>query len=770
MLKNLYIIFLIIYATISLALPLQENENNSLVNTEISKKDSNLYRENTYVSDDEETLVENLDFSESDDEILDVTIEINGNNSTNNDTYVEKPTSIDIDVDFENFNFTSIWSYTPEQLETLTDKIIAYKKQAVEEVINIPDEECSFESVVAPYIRKTENEISKVSGIISYIKNVSPSKDLRNASTKCSSKLNEFKIDNDNKKILYHKVEQVIKNIENGKFKAPEHFEDKKLLEQFYRSLGSSGLSQEDENKLSQLRKEMNNEIDEFIRCLNEDESYIVFTKEELKGLSSDFMESLEMINEDGKEGYIVNLDYLNNGDILSNAVNEDTRERMLRAYDQRCKPNSERLKNIVNIRLQIANIYGYQSHAERVLKDKMAKSPKYVIEFLEDLKERLQPLAKKEIQTLLELKKIEKEKLNEPFDGIIHDWDQDYYSGILLEQNYSLRMDKISQYFPVNEVTTEMLKIYEELFSLKCIEVKDAITYHPDVRLIEVYDKKTDDLLGMFYLDLFPRDGKYDDFASYGLGNAYEKEDGSRTFSLGAMVNTFSKPTSTKPSLLSHEEVVTYFHELGHVFHQICSETKWARYNGWNVVADFVEGPSQLLENWCWEPEILKRLSHHYQDYNKRLPDDLIQSIVNSRNVNSAIDNLVQVFYSLVDMKIHSIETVDNNMDIDKLYSDLQKEIVMIETVDNAWPIGNFDHLVDGYDALYYGYLYSQVFSSDMYISQFKKNGILNPEVGERYRNIVLKNGSAVDALDLIKEFLGREPNNEAFIKTLIN
>jgi len=662
------------------------------------------------------------------------------------------------------------WNYTPDELRKLTEKIIEEGKKIDKEIEEIPDEECSFETVIVPIGRKTENEVEVLGANIDFFQHISPDKDVRDASAECSLKLQEDSIERSMNKKIYQKVAKVVENIKNGKFKAPEDPEDKRLLEKIDLDYRRNGLALPDDKlaELKELKKKLTNISIEFSRCIAEDQTKHVFTKKELDGLSEDFFENLEKTTKDGEEAFFVDMKYPSYFPIIKLAKNENTRKTMMQIYGQRCKPNIDRLKEALGLRLKIANILGYPSHSHFKLETKMAKNPKNVLDFLQSLKEKLQPLAEKELKKLLELKKAEKEELNELFDGVINDWDFRYYKRMLIEKEYAVKDDEIKQYLPINEVTEEMLGIYEKIFSLKCVEIENPVVWHPDVRQLEIYDKKTNEYMGTVYLDLYPRDGKYTHAACFGLASGYDNEDGSHSFPVAAMVANFSKPTPTKPSLLKHDEVTTYYHELGHVFHQICSRTKWARFHGTNVERDFVEAPSQMLENWCWEPEVLEKLSHHYQDKNKKLPEDLIQSLIKTKNVNAALFNLRQIFFGSIDMRLHTMEKEDKDLDLIKLWSQLKKEIIMIDNVDDTWPITTFDHIMSGYDSGYYGYLWSEVFSADMYFSQFKPNGILNSEIGEKYRNIILKNGGSRDALDLLKEFLGREPNNDAFLKSL--
>lgn len=232
------------------------------------------------------------------------------------------------------------------------------------------------------------------------------------------------------------------------------------------------------------------------------------------------------------------------------------------------------------------------------------------------------------------------------------------------------------------------MLELYEEIFGIKCVEVPGAATWHPDVRLFEVFDAGTNELCGQFYLDLFPRNDKYSHAACFGLVPGHTKADGTRQFPVAAMVANFSKSTAEKPSLLKHNEVVTFFHELGHVFHQILSKTKYARFHGTAVERDFVEAPSQLLENWTFEYPILRRLSKHFKT-GEVIPESLAAPLSKSKNVLAGLLNLRQVFFASFDMEIHKITTDEEEaaLDLNKLWAQLRPKISLIEQMPGTYP-----------------------------------------------------------------------------------
>lgn len=325
-----------------------------------------------------------------------------------------------------------------------------------------------------------------------------------------------------------------------------------------------------------------------------------------------------------------------------------------------------------------------------------MAKTPKTVLDFLGDLKTRLAPGGVKEIEHLLALKKKDHEARGLPFDGNYYLWDHRFYDRMMVEQEYSIDENAIAEYFPLKSTVAGMLRIFEELFGLVFVELTpedrrrisptgkaEDIAWHEDVIIFSVWDDagEGDGFVGYLYLDLHPRPGKYGHAANFSLQPGFLKADGTRRYPATALVCNFSKPTEKKPSLLKHDEVVTLFHELGHGIHDLAGRTRFARYHGTSTVRDFVEAPSQMLENWCWTPSQIKSLSSHYET-GQQIPDDLIEKQIATKHVNDALFNLRQLHFGLFDMTVHTPKAHEEleTLDVSKLYNDLREEISQIK------------------------------------------------------------------------------------------
>lgn len=440
-----------------------------------------------------------------------------------------------------------------------------------------------------------------------------------------------------------------------------------------------------------------------------------------------------------------------------------------------------------------------------------MAKLPETVNVFLADLRKRLAPGGEKEKAHLLELKKKDEESRGLKPDGNYYLWDHRFYDRMMVEQEYSIDEVKIAEYFPLQSTVRGMLHIFEELFGLAFVELDaderkrlsptgkaEDITWHEDVIVFSVWDDSSegDGFSGYLYLDLHPREGKYGHAANFNLQPGFVRKDGTRRYPATALVCNFSKPTEKKPSLLKHDEVVTLFHELGHGIHDLSGRCTYSRFHGTSTVRDFVEAPSQMLENWCWTPSQLKALSSHYET-GEKIPDELIEKQISTKHVNDALFNLRQLHFGIYDMQIHSPATHEEleAVDFGALYNELRSEIaglkgpealgeprygcllfslntgIYITDMSNNSTWGNgqatFGHLMGGYDAGYYGYLSSQVYSTDMFYSVFKKDP-MNGKEGRRYRHTVLERGGSQDEMTTLEQFLGRKPSSDAFYADL--
>jgi thimet oligopeptidase len=360
-------------------------------------------------------------------------------------------------------------------------------------------------------------------------------------------------------------------------------------------------------------------------------------------------------------------------------------------------------------------------------------------------------------VQIAEDLARMEATVAKDDPDGVNY-WDWRYYHNLQMKNEYAVDQSEVSKYFPLDRTLDGMFRITQDMFGLRYEEVEDAQVWHPDVQLFEIYDVASGDFIAHFYTDLFPREGKFGHAAAFPLRSGGREADGSYRTPVSAIVANFTKPTADTPSLLTHDEVETLFHEFGHILHQTLTTAEIDRFSGSATEQDFVEAPSQNLEHWIWEPEVLDLFAAHYET-GEKFPRDMLEGMIAAKHLNSGIKYLRQNLYASVDMAYAAPGAEKNTTAI-------LNELHPICGFPNA-PSGHFQagfgHLF-GYDAAYYGYLWSKVYGDDMW-AVFEENGVLNPEIGMRYRHEIYEKGGTLDGEVLLRNFLGREPSDRAFL-----
>ncbi|GME46659.1 Saccharolysin [Neofusicoccum parvum] len=702
-----------------------------------------------------------------------------------------------------------LFTHTPETVIEETKRLIARSRNIQDEIVkNVTPEKAGFSSVMLP-VAHDDNKMGIESHILGFYSAVSTNKALRDSSNDAESLMDKFSIEMSMREDYFNLVDATLKKNEDLD---PE---SKRLLEKNHKSYIRNGLGIPAGPKRDRF-KEIKDRLSEisisFQKNLNEENGGLWFTTAELDGVPEDVVSNLEKGTGENEGKVRLTFKYPDLFPTLKYAKNEELRKKVFVANENKCNDNVALFREAVILRDEAARLLGYNNHAEFRIEDKMAKTPKTVNDFLGDLRERLAPGGLEEIKKLQALKKQDVEGRGEKVDGNYYLWDHRYYDRLMLEKDYQLDQNTIAEYFPLGPTIRGMLQIFEELFGLVFVEITGEdrskisetgkgsdIVWHEDVQVFSVWDDEGEGagFVGYLYLDLFPREGKYGHAANFNLQPGYIDENGKRRYPATALVCNFSKPTPKKPSLLKHEEVVTLFHELGHGIHDLVSRTTYSQFHGTNTVRDFVEAPSQMLENWCWTPSQLKSLSHHYSylspEYKaayeessksaaqpeERIPDSLINSLISTKHVNDALFNLRQLHFGIFDMTVH---TPKSHADVEALpvsetYNKLRKEISKIDgpealsSGDEKWAWGNgqatFGHLIGGYDAGYYGYLSSQVYSADMFYTVFKKDP-MNGKEGRRYRHTVLERGGSQEEMQTLEDFLGRKPSTEAFYEEL--
>lgn len=646
------------------------------------------------------------------------------------------------------------FSLDSKKIEDLSDEIIKTNDNFLAELTKTSLSKATFETVIKP-LSELESWSETYSNSCIFPQFVHLDKSVRQASKTASEKLESYRIQQNMREDIYNLVKAVYEKNQNL-----DH-EDSRILNKMINDYKRNGmhLKPQERQKLKKNYEKLSKLSSQFQANINEDETYIILSEKELKGMQTEYINRLEK-SEDKK--FKITMKYPDIYPLLEYADSEKTRKKAEFAYQSRCKENTNLLKQILELRRSVAAILGYKNYAQLILEEKMAKSVEIVEKFLKNLIQKVTPIASKELEQLKTLKRENNSSSQ------LYSYDTAYYKRILMEKQLDIDQNKISEYFPAEHVVSAVLQIYETVLHLKFTKKNnpDQIWTTELADLFEVRNKEDDSLVGYFYLDLYPRNGKYSHAACFPIQPGCIKND-KRQLPVAAMVANFTKP-SQGTSLLKHNEVVTFFHELGHVMHHICSKTKYSRFHGCNVEGDFVEAPSQMLENWCWDHKTLKKLSCHYKTKDQ-LSDQLIQKLIKTKNYGAGMAYIRQLFFASYDMYIHT-NMQDKNIDTSKLYNKMRSEITLVDGQFGTFPEATFGHIVGGYEAGYYGYLWSQVYSADMFESKFNKNKDINdPETGKQYRNSILKPGGSKDGIDMLTQFIGRKPNSNAFIKSLV-
>lgn len=643
----------------------------------------------------------------------------------------------------------------------------------------VTPETATFENVIAP-LAADENEMGLSAHILGFYQYVSSDQKIREASTEADKLMSEYSIEAGMREDIFKLVNAVFKSLPTD---IPP--EAKRLVEKLNNDFIRMGLELkgEERDRFKEIKKELSVLSIDFSKTLNDENGGNWFTEEELNGVPKDVVDLLKKEEKDDQKKFFLSYKYPDLFPTLKFDLNSDVRKQVFIGNENKCPENLDRFDRTIRLRHEKAVLLGFKNHADYVLREKMAKSPEKVNAFLSDLRSRLTDGGREEVKKLKGLKQSDVEGRGIEFDDHYYLWDHRFYDRLVREKEFSIDENKIAEYFPLQKCVDGMLTIFEKLFGLKFVQVVEEGAevgsgergWHEDCKVYLVHDEESlgGQFVGYLYLDLHPREGKYGHAANFNLRPGFlhdPKNSTSRHYPSTALVCNFSKPTPSKPSLLKHDEVVTLFHELGHGIHDLVARTIYSRFHGTNTVGDFVEAPSQMLENWCWEPKQLKELSSHYETGDP-LPDDLIKSLIESKHVNDALFNLRQLHFGIFDMRVHELNMPDDEkLDSSVTYNELRSEIAGLDgprEPDFGKGQTTFGHLMGGYDAGYYGYLYSLVFASDMYFTGFKSDP-MNPEKGRQYRHEVLEKGGSRDEMESLKAFLGREPNSKAFFEEL--
>jgi thimet oligopeptidase len=600
-------------------------------------------------------------------------------------------------------------------------------------------------------LEKATAVVGDASGRGAFMARVHPEREVRMAGSEAEERLTKWTTDLVFRRDLYEAVERYAATDDA----AGLDDERARLLVHTMRDFrrAGHGLDGEARDRLQELRRRLVELEVEFGRNLDEWNDGMVVSASDLAGLPDEYVARLE--RRDG--GYFVSLAYPDYFPFMRQAHARELRRALQHKFwNKATAQNRPLLEEAVRLRREIASLLGFATWADFAMEVKMAGAPSHVDAFYDSVIPGLTTLAERQLEALTELAQSE-------FDGDrVEPWDTVYLDNLQRKRDYGIDQDEVAAYFPLQQVVAGMFEVTGDVFELTYAEVADARAWHPDVTLYEIRDAGDHRPIAYFYADLFPRDGKFGHAAAFSITYGRREDDGTYRPPVAAIVANFTKPTPTSPSLLKHDEALTLWHEFGHILHFCLTTVDTYRFSGYDTEWDFVEAPSQIMENWMWEPDVLRRFARHHET-GSALPDEMVERLIAARDLNAALFDMRQVFLGKLDLGLHAVAEPPDLMDV---YRTAYRHTLVPFHEDTFFPAG-FGHLMGGYDAGYYGYLWSRVYGDDMF-SEFERGGIMSREVGRRYRNEVLATGGSRDAIDHLRAFLGREPSGEAFLRRL--
>lgn len=640
------------------------------------------------------------------------------------------------------------FSLTPEAVRDACREAVAKATARLDALAAAPAEGACAARGVCEALDAVLGDLEAETAAPTFLKYCSPDAAVRDAAHAAETELGRFSVDVYSREDLYARAKA---SRTEGLTPAAARLREKTLAD--FRRNGLD-LPPLERARLSLWRKQLLDMELAFGKNLNEVRGFLAAAPSDLDGLPEEFVARLAALP-DGRRK--VTLDYPDALPFMANARNAEARRALYAMTNSRAVPeNVVLLEEILALRRRVAKALGYPSYAHFIHEERMARAPEAVAEFLSRLRGRLADRAASESGRMLALKRSES-----PGAGGLEPWDTSYYNNKLRRTAYDLDEFSVSEYFPVERVVSGVMELYGGLFGVRFAPC-DARAWHPDARVYDCSDASDGRPLGRVYLDLHPRDGKYKHAAVFPLVRGRREADGAYRRPSAAMLCNFQAPAGGRPGLLRHAEVETFFHEFGHVLHNLLTESPYSRFAGTRVARDFVEAPSQIMENWAWDPAVLRRVSGHWKT-GAPLPEDLLARMLEAKYLNSGTVAMRLLALSLIDLALHGPEPADPAA----VYPGLFKETTGIAIPEGVRPEASFGHLMS-YAASFYGYLWSEVYSADMF-SVFAGSGdILSAETGRRYRRQVLAPGGTREEAELVRDFLGREPNEDAFLKSL--
>ncbi len=606
-------------------------------------------------------------------------------------------------------------------------------------------------------------QLDRISSVFFNLNSAETNEEIQKLAQEISPILSEFSNDITLNQGLFERIKAVYEQRDTLKL-TPEQ---QTLLEKKYKSFSRNGANLNDSDKkrlreidaeLSKLKLKFGENV---LAETNKYEMHLTH-EDDLKGLPEGEKEAAAQLAESkGKDGWLITLDYPSYIPFMKYAENRELRKELSIAFGSKGfhndeLDNQENILKIVSLRHERANLLGYPTHAHFVLEERMAENPEKVMDFLNELLEKAKPAAEKEFEEL--------ETFAKSLDNIdrLEKWDSAYYSEKLKQKLFNLDDEKLKPYFKLENVINGVFKVAEKLFGLTFKEVQTVEKYHPDVKTYEVYDD-ANNFISLFYADFHPRPGKRGGAWMTSFKPQYTLNGKNNRPHISNVCN-FTKPTKSKPSLLTFNEVTTLFHEFGHALHGMLANTTYPSLSGTSVYWDFVELPSQVMENWCYEKEALELFAFHYET-GELIPMELVEKIKESATFQEGMATLRQLSFGFLDMAWHGNDPSNIN-DVKAYEAKAFEGTDLFPDTPQTCMSTSFSHIFQGgYSSGYYSYKWAEVLDADAF-AYFKENGIFSKMVADKFKESVLSKGGTENPMELYKRFRGAEPNIDALLE----
>ncbi|SFC14692.1 peptidyl-dipeptidase Dcp [Flagellimonas taeanensis] len=646
--------------------------------------------------------------------------------------------------------------FKPAFLQAIDDA-----KKEIDDIVENPDAP-TFQNTLEA-LDFAGQQLDRISSVFFNLNSAETNEEIQKIAQEVSPLLSEFSNDITLNQGLFERIKAVYDQKDTLKLTA----EQETLLEKKYKSFSRNGANLNDSDKkrlreidaeLSKLKLKFGENV---LAETNKYEMHLTH-EEDLKGLPEGEKEAAAQLAESkGKDGWLITLDYPSYIPFMKYAENRELRKELSIAFGGKGfhgdeLDNQENILKIVSLRHERANLLGYATHAHFVLEERMAETPEKVMDFLNELLEKAKPAAEREFGEL--------EAFAKELDQIdrLEKWDSAFYSEKLKQKLFNLDDEKLKPYFKLENVINGVFKVAEKLFGLTFKEVQTVEKYHPEVKTFEVYDDKNN-FISLFYADFHPRPGKRGGAWMTSFKSQYTLNGKNNRPHISNVCN-FTKPTKSKPSLLTFNEVTTLFHEFGHGLHGMLANTTYPSLSGTSVYWDFVELPSQIMENWCYEKEALELFAFHYET-GELIPMELVEKIKESATFQEGMATVRQLSFGFLDMAWHSNDPA-NIKDVKAYEAKAFEGTDLFPDTPQTCMSTSFSHIFQGgYSSGYYSYKWAEVLDADAF-AYFKENGIFNKTVADKFKENVLSKGGTENPMELYKRFKGAEPNIDALLE----